>query len=384
MKFYGAITKTEEMDDGTIKVWGTASSEAIDSDGEIITAEAMKAAIPDYMKFGGTGAVREMHKAAAAGTTFEIEVLDDGTTSIGTHIVDPVAVKKVKTGVYKGFSIGGKVTSRDELKKTTVTGLKLVEISLVDRPANQDAIFSLVKFEEGEEHDIKKYAGEQIYDASQALEALRAVFYLYSKELSETVENPDQVEALKSVIDNLKAFIASEIKEPDNSADAGFIAYAATTDDLHKAGAEISAKNKKTAQAIHDHAVSLGASCTPDAEKAEGSDDLQKVQPERDDLQKAYDTHTAALESISKACGEAGCIEGGLIPDFIKGLKEELDTIKAKPAPAKAVLSTIAIGKTADSVGSDLTQYDDCVVKNADGTVNEAASLMKATRRGLA
>jgi len=368
MKFYGAITKTEEMDDGTIKVWGTASSEAIDSDGEIITAEAMKAAIPDYMKFGGTGAVREMHKAAAAGTTFEIEVLDDGTTSIGTHIVDPVAVKKVKTGVYKGFSIGGKVTSRDELKKTTVTGLKLVEISLVDRPANQDAIFSLVKFEEGEEHDIKKYAGEQIYDASQALDALRAVFYLYSKELSETVENPDQVEALKSVIDNLKAFIASEIKEPDNSADAGFIAYAATTDDLHKAGAEISAKNKEKMQQIHDHAVSMGASCSS-AEKAEGAEDLLKMQSENHDLKKQFQDLDTKYADLKKSLHDTTL---------------ELELIKAEPAPAKAVLSTIAIGKTEDSVGSDLTQYDDCVVKNADGTVNEAASLMKATHRGLA
>lgn len=141
-KLYAEIAKMEAQDDGTVKVWGYASSEAVDSDGEIIAAEAMKAAIPDYMKFG---AVREMHGSSAAGTAIEINVEDDGRTFFGAHIVDPVAVTKVKTGVYKGFSIGGSVTARDELNKSQITGLKLTEISLVDRPANPDAVFTCYK-----------------------------------------------------------------------------------------------------------------------------------------------------------------------------------------------------------------------------------------------
>ena len=141
-KLYAEIAKMEAQDDGTVKVWGYASSEAVDSDGEVIAAEAMKAAIPDYMKFG---AVREMHGSNAAGTAIEINVEDDGRTFFGAHIVDPVAVTKVKTGVYKGFSIGGTVTARDELNKSQITGLKLTEISLVDRPANPDAVFTCFK-----------------------------------------------------------------------------------------------------------------------------------------------------------------------------------------------------------------------------------------------
>ena len=108
-KLYAEIAKMEAQDDGTVKVWGYASSEAVDSDGEVIAAEAMKAAIPDYMKFG---AVREMHGQNAAGTAIEINVEDDGRTFFGAHIVDPVAVTKVKTGVYKGFSIGGSYRPR--------------------------------------------------------------------------------------------------------------------------------------------------------------------------------------------------------------------------------------------------------------------------------
>ena len=179
MKLYGEISKTEAQADGTLKVEGFASSESVDSDGEIVTAEAMKAALPDYMKFG---AVREMHQSKAAGTAIEAAVQDDGRTYFKAHIVDSEAVKKVNTGVYKGFSIGGKVTSRDELNKSTVTGLKLVEISLVDRPANQEAVFSLAKFEDNEDQDLKKYLGEQSHDVNWANDALNTVYALYAKE----------------------------------------------------------------------------------------------------------------------------------------------------------------------------------------------------------
>jgi phage head maturation protease len=152
---YAEIAKTEAQDDGTIKVWGYASSGAEDSDGETITPDAMKAAIPDYMKFG---AVREMHQPSAAGTAIEMSVEADGKTWFGAHVVDPVAVKKVETGVYKGFSIGGKVTERDKLKKTTIKAIKLYEVSLVDRPANPEAVFELVKAQITPEEEVEELA----------------------------------------------------------------------------------------------------------------------------------------------------------------------------------------------------------------------------------
>lgn len=142
MKLFGTFEKVEEQADGTLKVYGHASSEAEDAQGEIVKASAMEKAMPDYLKFG---AVREMHSNIAAGTAIEMAVEADGRTSFGAHVVDPVAVKKVQTKVYKGFSIGGTVTERDATNKKIITGLKLTEISLVDRPANPDATFSLFK-----------------------------------------------------------------------------------------------------------------------------------------------------------------------------------------------------------------------------------------------
>lgn len=152
---YAEISKVEAQDDGTLKVWGYASTPNQDEDGETITAECMKNALPDYMKFG---AVREMHQPSAAGTAIEASVDAEGRTWFGAHVVDPVAVKKVETGVYKGFSVAGKVTKRDPLNKAIIQGLKLVEVSLVDRPCNPEAAITIAKAASTPEEDVEELA----------------------------------------------------------------------------------------------------------------------------------------------------------------------------------------------------------------------------------
>jgi hypothetical protein len=142
IKLYGRLEKAVMQDDGTLIVRGVASSEAVDAEGETIRADAIKAAIPDYMAFG---AVREMHQPIAAGVALKCEVAADGKTHIEARVVDPVTIRKVESGVLKGFSVGGKVTGRDSLDKTVITGIRLTEISLVDRPCNPEALVSLCK-----------------------------------------------------------------------------------------------------------------------------------------------------------------------------------------------------------------------------------------------
>lgn len=143
LKRYAPIQKMEAQDDGSIKVWGVASSEVEDNDGETIKAAAMAEALPEYMKWG---AIREMHQPIAAGTCLEAQVDDaTGQTHICAHIVDDSSIKKVKAGVLKGFSIGGVATATDPLNKKVITGLTLNEISLVDKPCNPDAAITLWK-----------------------------------------------------------------------------------------------------------------------------------------------------------------------------------------------------------------------------------------------
>lgn len=168
-RLYAPITKVEAADDGTIKVWGYASTGAPDDDGETILPEAIKAALPDYLKWG---AVREMHQPKAVGTAIEVNVQDDGRTWFGAHVVDPVAVKKVQNNVLKGFSVGGRVTERDEVEKTTITGIKLIEVSLVDRPANPECEILIAKRSaEADIDDLAELLKGGKLDTSKLLEA---------------------------------------------------------------------------------------------------------------------------------------------------------------------------------------------------------------------
>ena len=147
---FAAIEKYEKLDDDVILISGIASSEAMDNQNEIVNAEAMKAAIPDYLSLGGTGALREMHQSKAAGSVFKAEVMDDGRTHIEARVVDKEACKKIEQGVYKGFSIGGKVLKKEG---NIITKVKLTEISLVDRPCNPEALFNMYKCDDIEIED---------------------------------------------------------------------------------------------------------------------------------------------------------------------------------------------------------------------------------------
>ena len=146
MKLYGEIIKTIANDDGTLTVSGICSTESVDSDGEVILSSAIQEAIPEYLRWG---AVREMHDNKACGTAISMRVEND-KTFFEALIVDPIAVKKINTNVYKGWSIGGKVTKRNEKNKNIIEALKLVEVSLVDRPANPESVFTMIKFEDSE------------------------------------------------------------------------------------------------------------------------------------------------------------------------------------------------------------------------------------------
>ena len=139
ISFYLPFTK---KDDDKRLVEGFASTETEDSQGEIVKSEALANALPDYMKYAN---IREMHQWSAVGKTIaaKLDTMKKGLWIRG-KIVDDQAWRKVKEKVYNGFSIGGKV-----LKKVgnIVQELILNEISLVDRPANPQAVFSLVKIE---------------------------------------------------------------------------------------------------------------------------------------------------------------------------------------------------------------------------------------------
>lgn len=381
-KLYAEIAKMEAQDDGTVKVWGYASSEAVDSDGEIIVAEAMKAAIPDYMKFG---AVREMHGSNAAGTAIEINVEDDGRTFFGAHIVDPVAVTKVKTGVYKGFSIGGSVTARDELNKSQITGLKLTEISLVDRPANPDAVFTCYKAdkpkdeEEANKDEDDKPADKA--DETPADDAEKADGDKKDDKDDKEDDKKDETEKSASVnlseaeIAILKAVLAKAEKPKDEPVAKSmwqvksladvltslkWLIEDAAYDNIDEA---VIAQIKESAASLAESLKALTVSEADKlvdglAAKADKSDDLAKAEM-ADALAKAQDALKKSNDALAKA-------------------QAEIESLKKQAAPPKG--STKAISKAEDN-GEDPLKGFKPIMKN-DGSLDDVATLIKAKQTG--
>lgn len=140
LHLYGAIEKFDAVDNSLI-VTGIASTEDVDSAGETVTAGAMRKALPSYLQ---SGTVREMHQPIAAGRPMSAFVDDDGRTHLTVKIVDPVTIEKIKQGVLKGFSIGGKALAK---VGKSITELLLKDVSVVDVPCNSQCVFNVIKFD---------------------------------------------------------------------------------------------------------------------------------------------------------------------------------------------------------------------------------------------
>lgn len=140
-------------------VSGFATLDNVDSQGDVVTAEASKKAFARSRRN-----LREMHDKIAAGKIvdyIEKEVVDPGTGNIHKGIFvkayiskgAPNTWEKVLDGTLTGFSIGGEINdASNEFDKDAGRSVRfikdydLVELSLVDNPANQLAnIFSIQK-----------------------------------------------------------------------------------------------------------------------------------------------------------------------------------------------------------------------------------------------
>jgi uncharacterized short protein YbdD (DUF466 family) len=83
-------------------------------------------------------------------------------------------IRKIEQGVYRGFSVGGKILARDPKNRKVITKVCLYEISLVDRPANPEATFDVWKlsgFEAIADIDANASALSKAFDALEVLKS---------------------------------------------------------------------------------------------------------------------------------------------------------------------------------------------------------------------
>lgn len=151
----------KKIDEEQRLVYGTVASEVVDNSGEVFDYEGSKPHFEEWTKNAeatsnglSKGNLRVMHTAKVAGKLTDIDFNDMGKTiSCVAHVVDDDEWKKVQTGCYTGFSMGGRYLSK--LKKDdgpTRYIAQPVEVSLVDKPCIKTAVFDYCKADGTTEH----------------------------------------------------------------------------------------------------------------------------------------------------------------------------------------------------------------------------------------
>ncbi len=214
------IEKTETNADGDLVVYGKASDGSIDADQQIVKPEWMTKAIAEWFDSGPN--LRVQHNAqrdpAGVGLTWNTDA--SGATWVKGLVGEPVAKKLVSMGALRAYSVGiaRPTIERDVTGKARggiITDGTLVEISLVDRPANKSCGIQLVKSADdgtpeftgkvfGDEDVIAKFTGgDVIGKADMTFEA--------PEDMSLTFTPNDLAKILKSkIIDQHYEDLAAE------------------------------------------------------------------------------------------------------------------------------------------------------------------------------
>jgi len=159
VSFAVPIMKFEEQSDGSVIVHGMCTSDTEDLDSQIIDLDFSRKGLAEW---GATfGNVRQMHSTnlPPAGKAIEVDTSRPDGVYLTARIVEPVAVKLVKEGVYGSFSVGISKPRiiRDKVAKNgrVVDGV-FSEVSIVDFPALPTAKFTVVKRAKTEIENLEK------------------------------------------------------------------------------------------------------------------------------------------------------------------------------------------------------------------------------------
>lgn len=161
LTLFAALTKVDEPQR---EVWGLATAEVVDKDGEIFDYASSKSYFEEWSREIASatsgrslGNVREMHRSSAVGKLVDLEFNDEQKTiAVRAKIVDDAAWLKCVEGVYTGFSIGGRYVQMwpdGEFLRFTA---QPAEISVVDNPAVPNAHFTAIKDDGSVE--VRKFA----------------------------------------------------------------------------------------------------------------------------------------------------------------------------------------------------------------------------------
>lgn len=336
-------------------VSGFATLDNVDKQNDIVTTEASLGA---FSKFRGN--IREMHQPSAVGRMVsfkEDKYFDPDTKKFysGVYVSAYISKgaqdtwEKVLDGTYTGFSIGGKMLkwddAYDEKMDSQIRIIKeydLVELSLVDSPANQFA--NILSVEKVDGADVLK--GDSVAELENVFWDSESGLVILSEKESENhplsgvsmknigfVEKTDaeKTDMIKFLVDSAKGMNLSKMTEEVSP-------MTDTTENLTEKSDEVVEEVEVAPEAdVETEAVEI---VEEDAEKADSVDDAPEAEAE---VEKA----DAAEADVEKADDDESDVE--------KADAVEVEEV-AKSDDAAVVEAVAEIKDTLSSAFSDLAE----------------------------
>jgi hypothetical protein len=387
---YAGIIKSERQEDGTLKVYGKATDDSIDIDQQICDSDWLKKAMPDWFTTGGN--IREQHSSIAAGVATDYEEKADGHY-ITALVVDPVSVKKVETGVLKGFSIG--IRGPRVVRDTKAAGGRIVdgqiiEVSIVDRPANPNAKLMLAKAADGGElmaveqtsiptpADVFKSAPEEVVAAAEALAD------------APVAEETPVVEAeAPAVEETVTEEVAAEAPATEEAPAEEAPAEEAAVEDPIEAVKSLQATLKKFDQTLFDDAKrALSALISAEAEEqAElGHNEIASLAHLLQSVKHLFDWYEGeesegeigmmeSIEMSAKVADDEECPDCGKMGNVCKCYKAADADTEAMEADAEKKSATVDVKFDEDQISSILEK----AVSSAKESVEAEFTLLKTS-----
>ncbi len=363
-------------------VSGFASLDNLDKQDDIVTTEASMEA---FAKFRGN--IREMHQPSAVGkmVSFKEEKYFDPESKkfykgvfVSAYISKGAqdAWEKVLDGTYTGFSIGGRMNkwddAYDEKSDKTIRVIKeydLIELSLVDSPANQFANIVSVEKVNGVDTLTGSSANLVVenvfYDSESGLVTLSANESEISPVTGEEMKNigfvekndSEKTEMIKFLVDSAKGIRTIKIAKEDNPMTENTEVVAEATPEVNEVEVAPEAPAEAIAKSLEDTEEVVTEKS--DAVVEEGSaPSIEEVTEKADEA--IVEVATATAE-VAKAVSEIQNSVTNALSDLaatVKAMQANVDAItkslESVTEEVKEVKGSFnEFGKTVDAVVAD-------------------------------
>jgi len=182
--------KVIKTDGDTITIRGMASTKETDRVGDIMDPECWnKGGLDNYKKNAIILFNHDYDKPIGKATEFKVT---DGGLEITAKIskADPYIAKLIEDGVLSAFSVGFRTRDSDYVKETgglLIKDAELFEVSVVSVPANQSALFDVVKSFTPEQYSQYKKSLTLPDPGTVAVDAAKGKLKMNEEELKEMI-----------------------------------------------------------------------------------------------------------------------------------------------------------------------------------------------------